>query len=139
MTWIWLSLIAGCGQREAVDIGDPCFTMPVSLPGTVAVLVTTTGGPESGSCYVDKADDGTWVLETSFLYNRRAPFEGQTLAIRYGSASCSAEIDGDDPWVVHYRGDSEEVPVDGEQHCFVQTYEGGFEPAPEGFEPWTSP
>jgi len=129
--FVWVLLVVGCGQREVLDIGNPCFSMPEELPGIVEIEVTTTGGAVGGDCSLVETSEGTWLLETSFLYDREPPFAGQTMAIRYHTVHCAAEIDGGDPIVVEFRGDTEDVPVDGEQHCFVQTYEGGFEPAPE--------
>ncbi|MEN0065280.1 MAG: hypothetical protein AAGA48_24255 [Myxococcota bacterium] len=134
-----LWVLWGCAPREVVDNANPCFTMPESLPGLVEVEVWATGGarsPENGSCFLDRDLDGQWVLTTSFFYDRDRSLFGTELAIlTFGSATCSAEVDGDSPWSVTYRDDVEAVPVDGNQHCFVTTYEAGFEPAPKDYKP----
>lgn len=128
-----LLLLVACGQREARNIGDPCFTMPESLPGAVVVEVTQAGKAVDGSCELGRDPDGNWLLETSYFYERQPPFAGVTLALRWHTVECSAEIDGDDPWLVQFGEHSVEVPVDGERHCFRQTYAGDFEAADTGW------
>jgi len=134
-------VLVACGQREVLDNANVCFTMPETLPGVVTAEVVATGGqngPQNGSCFVDRTLEGNWQLTTVFYYDRQFnPLGSEVAILRVGSASCTAEIDGEAPWVVHYRDDTESVPVDGGIHCFVTTFEGGFEPAPETYEPWT--
>ncbi len=127
---LWL---VACGQRSELNIGDPCYSMPESLPGTVTVDVTQGGRAVAGSCDLGRDDGDDWLLETVYLFDRQPPFAGVTAALTWYTVECSAEVDGGDPWVVRFGPHTREVPVDGERHCFRQTYEGELEAADTGW------
>lgn len=124
--WVVIGLV-GCGPREVLDNGDPCFTMPASLPGTVEVTVTAFGGeqrPEDGTCVVEDVD-GEHTLTTSFFYDRdRTPFSELSI-LTFSSASCSFTAEGADPVVVVYVGEEISLPVDGAEHCFAVNHQTG--------------
>lgn len=134
-------VLVGCGQRERLDLGNPCFTMPETLPGTIDVVMTATGGetgPVDGRCTLDPFGD-LWVLQSVFVYNRDRSWFGDIDILRTLSVECSAEVGGaGDTVVVDFRETELTLPVDGETHCWEIVWPDGdrLRPAEVPTEPW---